>query len=487
MLETIQEYAWEKLRESGEAEGRQTAHARYFLRLAEETAPELTGAQQVEWLTCLEEEHDNIRAALHWARELAARGPGPSAEGASAGAEALEIGLRLAGAMRRFWAVRGYFGEGREQLTGLLALDAAATPAASGAQAAAAPDALRPHRARVLDGAGVLALLQGDYVAARALLDRSLALFRELGDPSGSAGVLGSLGDVARGQGDYTAARALYGESLALSRELGDKWGIASALGHLGVVARVQGDYATARALDEQSLALQRELGDKQGVAYSLGNLGIVAQEQGDYAAARALHEESLALRRELGDKRGITLSLGNLGIVAHLQGDYAAARTLLEESLALRRELGDRRGIAMSLGSLGLVAQEQGDYAAARALLEESLVLRRELGDKWGLALALAGLGGVAVGSAESGAPGSAPGAAERGVRLLGSVAGLLENISALLDTNDRLPYTRAIATARAQLGDAAFQRAWDAGRAMTPEQAIAYALESPAINTAG
>jgi predicted ATPase len=486
MLETIREYAWEQLGESGEAAVLQKAHALYFLDLAERTEPELTGGQQAEGLACLEEEHDNIRAVLRWARDQAAHSGGPVAGGAdsAAGAEGLAIGLRLAGAIRRFWSVRGYFGEGREQLAALLELDAAATAQAARGDptAAAARDALRPHRARVLDGAGVLALLQGDYGAARALLERGLALFRELGDSAGSAASLGNLGDVARGQGDYTTARALYTESLALFRQLGDNWGIASALGHLGVVARVQGDYDAARALNEQSLALQRELGDKQGVAYSLGNLGIVAQEQGDYTAARALHEESLALRRELGDKRGITLSLGNLGIVAQLQRDYAAARALLEESLALRRELGDKRGIAMSLGSLGLVAQEQGDYAAARALLEESLILRRELGDKWGIALALAGLGAVAVESATRGSS-TEPGAAERGVRLLGAVAVLLENISALLDTNDRLPYARAIAAARARLGDEVFQRAWEAGRAMTPEQAIAYALgQAPA-----
>jgi predicted ATPase len=463
MLETIREYAGEKLEESGEAAGLRRAHARHFLRLAEETAPELRGAQQVEWLTCLEAEHDNLRVALDWAREQAA--------GGADAAEGLEIGLRLAAALRRFWAVRGYFGEGREQLASVLALDAAAGK----------PAALQPHRAKVLEGAGVLALLQGDYVAARSLLEQSLSLWRETGDGYGRAAVLDSLGDVARGRGDYATARALYEESLALFRSLGDRWGIASALGHQGVVARVQGDYAAARSLDEQSLALHRDLGDKQGVAYALGNLGIVAQEQGDYAAARALHEESLALRRELGDKRGITLSLGNLGIVAHLQGDYAAARALLEESLALRRELGDKRGMALALGSLGLVAQEQGDYAAARTQLEESLRLRQTLGDKWGIALALAGLGGVAVVSAVSGRN-PEPGAAERGTRLLGAVAVLLEAISALLDTNDRLPYTRAVAAARARLGDEAFQRAWDEGRAMTPEQAIAYALGSPA-----
>jgi predicted ATPase/class 3 adenylate cyclase/Tfp pilus assembly protein PilF len=454
MLETIYEYANEKLDESGEGEETRWQHALYFMWLAERAEPELTGIQQAEWLARLEDEHDNIRAALHWARE--------SAKGDSH-AEAAEAGLRLAGSVWRFWYVRGYFSEGREWLAGLLGL------AQEGGPSQAQP-MLRAYRAKALHGAGTLAWAQGEYVAARSLYEESLALRRELGDKLGIAASLNNLALVAQQQGDYDTARSLLEESLALRRELGDKLGIALSLGNLGNVAQQQGDYDTARSLDEESLALLRELGDKLGIASSLGNLGNVAQLQGDYDTARAMYEESLALRRELGAKWGIAISLNNLGTLAQLQGDYDTARAMYEESLAMRRELGDKWGIANSLNSLGIVAQQQGDYDTARHLHEESLALRRELGDKLGITNSLAGLGELGVGTGE----------AERGVRVLAAVEALLEEIGAVLDRADRLPYERAVARAREQLGEEAFKRAWEEGRAMSMEEVIACASET-------
>jgi tetratricopeptide (TPR) repeat protein len=214
-----------------------------------------------------------------------------------------------------------------------------------------------------------------------------------------------------------------------------------------------------------------------------------VAQQQGDYTSARSLYEESLNLARELGDKAGVAISLNNLGLVAYLQGDHTSARSLYEESLALKRELGDKRGVAISLSNLGLAALEQGDYTSASSRFEESLTLRRELGDKWGIALSLAGLGGVAVALGSAGnsrnAQGSTTGAIgesgeiEMGVRLLGVVEALLGSIGAVLEAEDRLPYERAVASARALLGAGEFERLRALGHAMTMEQAIEYALQ--------
>jgi predicted ATPase/transcriptional regulator with XRE-family HTH domain len=425
MLETIQEYATEKLEESGEAGRLQGEHSVYFMTVAEEAELYLKGPEQQEWLDRLEDEHDNLRSALQWARE-------------SDDDEAVITGLRLGGALWQFWTVRGYLNEGWQQLSGLLMAAAkSAEGNEEGRLKARESPAFKANKAKALNGAGILADLLGDYVSARSVHE----------------------------------------EGLALRRELGDKKGIAASLNNLGSLAQQQGDYVSARSLYEESLALKRELEDRWSIAISLSNLGLVTQQQGDYVSARSLYEESLSLARELEDKVGIAISLNNSGLVAHLQGDHSSARTLYEESLALKRELGDKRGAAISLSNLGLVALEQGDYTSASSRFEESLTLRRELGDKWGLALSLAGLGGVAVALGSAG--GRASGEIGRGVRLLGVVEALLESTGAVLEVEDRLPYERAVSSARALLGAEEYERLRALGHAMTMEQGIEYALQ--------
>jgi non-specific serine/threonine protein kinase len=398
MLETVREYASDRLRELGEEVLWQRRHLACFLALAEEAEPQLTGPEQRAWLNRLETEHDNLRSALAWS---------------SSAGDATD-GLRLAGALWRFWEVHGYLGEGRTWLSGLLA------PGLGG------PTTLR---ANALHGTGVLAWHQGDYPAARALLE----------------------------------------ESLKLKRELEDHRGIASSLSTLGSVARYQGDYQTARALLEESLAIRRRQCDRWGIAASLTNLGVVATDQGDYRAARALHQESLAHFRDLGDRRNIAASLTNLGDVAYHEGDYPIARALHEESAAIFRDLGDRPALATSLSNLGDVACTQCDYNSARAFHEESLEIQRAQGDRARIAPALEGLAKVAVAF-------SMPG---RAARLWGAAERLREDIGAPKSPSERPPYDRAISAARVGLGDdAVFDSAWQQGRAMSLEEAIEYAL---------
>ncbi len=421
MLETIHEYAREKLEENGETEFYRREHALYCMRLAEEAEPQLMGSRQQEWLERLDEEHDNIRAVLAWVREQVSKEVDDN--------EAVDVGLRTVGTMWRFWFVRGYLSEGRAHMADMLALAGYAHPVAHS--------------------------ISLDTCEARA-----------------KAKTLNGAASLARGQGDYTSARSLVDGALMLGREAGDKASISVSLNILGILAYNQGDDIAARTLYEESLALRRELGDKRGIAVSLNNLGLVAQEQGDYTAARALHEQSLALRRETGDKGGIALTLYNLGSVAYNQGKYEAARTLYEESLALRREVGDKGGIAGTLSNLGTVVQEQGEYIAARALHAESLALGQAIGSKGVIAECLARLGRLAVGegSVEQ---------VKRGAKLLGAVEGLLQSMGIMLNRADRLPYERSVQRARTLLGEEAFQKAWQEGRAMSMEAAIAYALE--------
>jgi non-specific serine/threonine protein kinase len=327
MLETIREYGLECLSNSEEAAAIRGQHANFFLKLAERIEQELLGPNQEVWLDRLENEHDNMRAALDW----------------SIGSVNVELGLRLGGALWRFWEMRGYLAEGRARLAGLLA--------AAGTKQSKA-------RIKALYAAGVLADAQGDYATARSLFE----------------------------------------ENLAINRKLGDKWGIANSLNNLGIVAVRNGDYAAARAMYEESLGVWRELGNRTAVALSLSNLGKVAENQDDDARACSLYEESLAIFRELEDKRGIAASLSHLGDAARKRFDYQTARSLYQESLAMFMDSGSTWDIANALTDLGSLACEQGDCAAARSLYEESMVIFGELGDIRGIARLLEGFIGLAI-----------------------------------------------------------------------------------------
>ncbi|HET9223226.1 MAG TPA: tetratricopeptide repeat protein, partial [Roseiflexaceae bacterium] len=267
MLETIREFALEQLQASGAAETLRQRHAGYFLLLAEQAEPELTGSLQDIWLDRLESEHDNLRAALQWALSR----------------EAAEAAMRIAGAIWRFWYTRGYLSEGRRWLESVLALvdtlpdadDASVVPALP--FGLALPPASRIEVwAKALTGAGVLAWAQGEYARAHNYYEDALSLFREQGNELGWALTLDKLGTVALHQGDYTRAESLYTQSLALFRRLRHTWGNANALGNLGMVAQLQGDDAQAQRFYMESLALRRKLGDKRGISMMLNNLGEV-------------------------------------------------------------------------------------------------------------------------------------------------------------------------------------------------------------------
>jgi predicted ATPase/DNA-binding SARP family transcriptional activator len=479
LLETLREYGREQLGEQERA-AFERRHAAYFLQLAERAEREFAGPEEQQWLDRLEIEHDNLRAAFDTfvARDDAA------------------AGSRLGRSLARFWHVRGYLTEARQRFAQLLRL--------SGMKAH--PDA----RARALNGAGGMALCQGDFGAARAYFEEGLAIWRELGDRRGIATVLNNLGNLVRRQGDHAAARAIYEENLEIYRELGDRYHLAFTSNHLGIVALEQGEYGAARALLAESLVLHREMDDKRGIAQALHNLGVVTYHQGDLGAARALHEESLALRRELGDKRSLAIMLGGLGEIVSRQGDQDAARAFLEEGVTICRELGDRGSLGTILANLGEVVLRQGDPSTAQKLLEESLVLHRETGDRKDIARALHSLGEVARGEEDDRAaaalyveslalfqtidhmPGvasdldglawvaGARGRPGQAALLYGAAEALRDPLAAPVAPIDRADYERRVAAVRACLGEAGFGAAWEAGRAMGMEAAVASGLEA-------
>jgi predicted ATPase/class 3 adenylate cyclase/uncharacterized protein HemY len=560
MLETIREFALERLAESGELEALRRRHAEFYLQMVQDAEPELRGSQQAQWLGRLEEEHDNLRAVLGWAAERGEAG----------------IGLAMAAGLWRFWYMRSHFTMGRQWLRTILALPGAAPHTAD--------------RARALNGLGNLMWSQGDYDAARAAHEESLAVSRKLSDQRGAASALNNLalidsaqgayaeartrleealeinrrlynrsweaanlnnlGSVLHAQGDYVEARALQEQSLAIFTALNDHWGMATALGDLGNVVADLADFRVARDLYQRSLALRKELGDKRGDANILISMGMMAWKQGDYGPARGMFEEALAAMRDLGDKRGIAAAINHLGNVALYQGDLERAGALYLESQALRLAVGDRRDIASSYNNLGLTALERGDYAQAEALLEKSLGMWREIGDRviiatvlsnlgraalyqrqdgharglfeealelaravndrWNIAYALSGLGQLAVRRDEVDHGRSlleealhirhslgdkrgvvrslssiaraewGRGHPERTVQLAAAADVIRHAIGVQMEPSYRAEYERMMQAARERLSAEGFTAAWNAGRAMTMDQAVTFATET-------
>ena len=439
MLETIREYALERLAERGEVEAQRRKHAAYYLALAERAQSEVEGPEQPAWLQRLEAEHDNLRAALGWALE---RGEA-------------ETAVRLSGALWHFWEMRSHWSEGRRWLGAALAIDGVVPPAG---------------RARALLAAASLARLQGDSRQAQRMAEESLSLARGLEDERATADALVKLGAVARLHNEYARARTLFEESLALYRSLDHKDGVRFALVMCGGTAESVGDHAGAGIYYQESLALAREMNNTHDIATCLMGLGRLALGQGEVAGAQAHFADALALQQQIGDKNCSAQSLRGLGEVALAQGDPSAARRLLEQSLALQRELGARAGIAILVGLLGRVSLQEGEAEGAEQGYAASLRLWRELSDRRGIAACLEGWGEVAL----------ARDRPARVVHLCAAAAALREAIGAPPWPIEQARYERTVATARAQLGEAAFAAAWDEGRALAIEDAITLALAS-------
>jgi tetratricopeptide (TPR) repeat protein len=398
----VRQYARDRLLESGmaAAEKARARHLAYFFQWTEQAASERRGAEEASWLDRLELEHDNLRAALRFGLES-------QDEGLTEGA------LRLCGAIGTFWVLRGYWSEGREWCAVALTLSALGQEVL---------------RMKALQLAGALATNQGDFVAARPLLD----------------------------------------ESLTLAQSTGDKASVAAALNGLGYLMFAQGEYAAMRSFYEQSLALQRERGDQAGIARILNNLGVHANAQGDAVTAQARFEEALVFYRQQGDREALALALSNLGLIATIAGDYPHSRPLLEESLRLSRGLGNKRALCQTLTILGHVASEQGSLTEARDLLMECLILCWELGAKGILPNALEVLVGLLL----------SEGNAARAAQLLGVAQALREALPAPREPSLSSFYERQVARVRSALDEAAYLAAFDEGSTLTLEQAVELAL---------
>jgi predicted ATPase/DNA-binding SARP family transcriptional activator len=475
LLETVRQYALERLAAAGDERAVRERHRDWFLRLAELAEPGLLEAEQVAWLGRLEVAHDNLRAALAWCLSH-----DPAA------------GLRLAGSLWPFWRLRSHYTEGRRWLetllarttergvprvkvllgAGILARDQFDLPTAHArlSESLALSRALGEPRliAWSLRDLGHLLIYLGDSAQARAVLEEGLALVRTTGDQRGLGANLLGLGSLLRSTGDFRRARALLEEGLAALRMVGDRWLLNGILRELGDLALVEGEIARAQALFEEALVLARELGSRRLLPALHYHLGWVALWQGELARAAGLYEAGLALAREITADEEIALNLAGLGWVQLTQGEAARAGALLQESLALFRKLDSKPGIGDVLCALGVATWSQGDVGRATALLRESLRLRQEIGERPGIGQCLVGLAIVA----------GDQGQALRATRLLGAAEAVLRSVAQPLSPFERSAYDRTVAAARASLGTTAFAAAWRAGQALTLEAACAEAL---------
>lgn len=471
LLETIREYGLECLESCGELEATRTAHAAYYLALAEEAAPHLRGAvwpshfhavmphlaeeavpqwreaEQVRWVEPLEREQENLRAALSFLLEQA-----QVQAGTQEGERQVELALRLCVALSWFWHVRGY---GREGLGFLM--QALAEPAGIGAAL----------RARALYEAAELAFIYARNLPLERLAEESLALYQELGDAEGMAHSLSRLGGIARIRSQFALAHAQLEEAAVRFQALGNRWRQGQCFTEWARAATEEGQYEQARALLSESLLLYQELGDTQRlgwVRYLLAHLLFVSQQ--DQALAQQWAEQSLAHFRERGSTPFSVYPLGLLGLIHLEQGELEAARPLLEESLALGKQTGvETDAVHLALGLARLLTL-QGDAASARQLYQGSLTLLFEYKVyKESVAASLEGLAALEAGQGEP----------RQAARLWGAAEALREAIGAPMHPVHRASSEQAVALARSELGEQAFAAAWAEGRGMTPEQVLA------------
>ncbi|MCA1705883.1 MAG: tetratricopeptide repeat protein [Actinobacteria bacterium] len=348
MLETIREFAADKLLECGEAEEIRRAHAEFFRALAEEAEPHLVEAAHKEWLDRLERDHDNFRAAL---------GSTPQNE--------RDVALALAAALRRFWDIRGHVTEGRRWLDEILSRQIEDSSL----------------KARAQYGAGVLAEEQGDLDEARRLIDAALALFSRHDDRRNVVSCLMELGRISWLRGDVATARASSEDAVNLAREVGDHGLLARALVTIGEREMEASRLGEARALYEEALALMRAVGDNDGTLWVTTNLGELELHVGDYRRAEEHLEKAVSLAETAGNLTGRATALVNLGLVAILEDDPVTAAEHLHQALEVASRVGVPYLLAGCLECLAIAAIMEDRLDMGARLFGTAERVRQEAG----------------------------------------------------------------------------------------------------------
>lgn len=438
MLETIRQYAHEKLEEANESERLRDEHLNFFVKLAEQAEPYLNTAQRKEWMPRLEIENDNFRAALEWACQ---RDP--------------EVARWLAGLLRRFWMYGDYLNEARAWLMRVLGLGERTKT---------------KGWAIALQGSGTISTFPYPLDEGREPIEQSITLWRELGDERRLAESVFSLTHRLIQLGQSLDACAIYEDYESLLRKSADRLDLAFILTYWGrAVANSRRDFVGANLLQEESLAVGRTLKDPNALGTTFMNMGHLATQQGEYDTARRYHLESLTWRRQLGARWQIVVSLDNVANVSCVLGDYEEAQALYQEALALSYATGDQPGVAYTKYRLGYSFVAQGKFDEAATLFADSLEILRERPVQGSIAGCLSGVAELR----------RAQGDTKRATLLLGFAEAFLKSNRRTFRPLDALAFDRSLTAARLQLDEATFNAAWEAGSKLTLEQAIAYAFE--------
>ena len=438
LLETIRQYAREKLLDAADSEPLRDQHLHFFVRLAEHTQPILQTARRTEWLPRLEVEHDNLRAALEWTCE-----------------RDVETARWLAGMLERFWFFSDYLSEARAWYARVLDSGDRAT--------------VTKGLALALFGSGCVSLNLGYMNEAQARLEQSIVLWQQIGEKRWLASSLQWLAYLLVQRGDREQALMIYAEHESLFRASSEPLMLAWTLGNWGTaICAARADHPTGKALLDEGLAVAHKLQDPFGFVLCYSSLGDWAVLQGDYTTARQYFLNALEWRRQLGTRWIIVAGLWQVANIMCLQGDYRQAEPIYEEALESARALGDQRTEAHIAQELGAVAIHLGDVERAMTLLAESLSSFRKWEDSLGIARCLIGFADL----------GQVHGHIEQAARVLSFVERWLQSNQIQLVHFDHSNYECSVTAARAQLDEATFAKAWVEGSALTMEQAIELAM---------
>lgn len=436
MLETIRQYARDRLSEAGGGDIVRQRHLAYFVKLTAQAGLELYRSNQVFWLNKLAEEIDNLRTALEWAL-----------------ATDIESGLQIvAGPIYRFWLFRSTYRELGNWLFQLLRLY----------------DQSNPLHVRALAiQSQCVGNNEGNFKEAHLLAEKSLQMARSLGDKQSEAFSLSILGGFILLQGNLAEAIPLLEQSLAIYRELGDKIGQAGTIDWLSIN---NSDLARAASYAREGLELCRELGDLAGVASILTTLARLTYSQGDFSSPAPWLEEVLSLSRQLGDQVREDEALITYGTLAYWQGNYQRAIAFYEEGILLGEKIGYHYQNLWAQIYMAYAVLRQGEIHKARQLFANGIHDMQKANLLIGLVFAMEGLANLHVNQ----------GQIQRAARLFAWADAMREKMGDPRPPVEQASVERDLATIRSQMDDVEFAQLLAQGRSITVEQAIGLAMVS-------
>jgi predicted ATPase/DNA-binding CsgD family transcriptional regulator len=369
MLETIREYALEKLTESGELDLTRKAYMGYFTEMVETVVAHLKNPDQLNWLKCLAADHSNILSVLDYLIEN----------------EEVERAFQWGGNIWRVWWRWGYLNQGRQWLNKILALDNSMVESTL--------------RAKLLDGIAYLALYQNDYRTAETYFEQSLPIWREEKVSKHLANVISGLSGAYRIIGKYDRALQLNYEVLELYRLVGEVTGEANTLCNIAWQLMERGDHEPVQVLVEEALAIHTKANYAYGMARTKIYLGDILWRNNNPTQAIQCLEEAITVIRQLGHDIRLPAGLYRLGLIYLCQGQMALAEKVLEESVEIAEEMDKAFELTYAYSSLGLVRMLQDNLSEAEHLFRQALKLRLEIGNQLeGVLWSLEGLAVIAL-----------------------------------------------------------------------------------------